>query len=131
MNNHTNSRQKLNLEIEVNQETGDLILYYLDHNGYIIINERDRDGLLDQLTFLRWDEEQQIKERMLKTDILEEIKASKHALVELKQEQTYWEAKWKLTTRKDMIDYINYHTADLVRDTAIKSDLEIDDLLMI
>jgi hypothetical protein len=61
---------------------------------------------------------------------LDEIEADRMALIVLRQDQTYWEAKWRLTNRKDMIDYVNYHTADSVRDTAIKVGLEIDDLLL-
>lgn len=59
----------------------------------------------------------------------EELADSKAALVELKQSQQYWEAKWMLYNRKDMLDYINYHTSDRLRDTAIRTDLEIDDLM--
>jgi hypothetical protein len=62
---------------------------------------------------------------------LDEIEADRMALIVLRQDQTYWEAKWRLTKRKEMIDYVNYHTADSVRDTAIKVGLEIDDLLLI
>ena len=61
---------------------------------------------------------------------IDEIKEDKMALILLKQDQTYWEAKWRLANRKSMIDYINKNTADTVRETAIKVGLEIDDLLL-
>jgi len=60
---------------------------------------------------------------------LSELKLHKLALMELKQDQNYWEAKWNLQNHKSMVEYVNYHTADRLRDVAIEIDMDLDDLL--
>tara|TARA_R110000803_G_scaffold205825_1_gene272726 strand:- start:139 stop:477 length:339 start_codon:yes stop_codon:yes gene_type:complete len=106
------------IEVVMDTETGDLILSY--HDGLaatFLLDERDRDTLQDTLQFLRWDEEKQNKGGRL-------------SLFELRQDQDYWEAKFNLKHRKDMVDYINFHTADKAREAAILSNIDLDDLLL-
>jgi len=59
-----------------------------------------------------------------------ELKSQKLALIELKQDQGYWEAKWHLQNHKAMVEYVNFHTADRLRDVAIEVDMDIDDLMV-
>ena len=59
-----------------------------------------------------------------------DLKLHKLALIELKQDQGYWEAKWHLQNHKAKIEYINFHTADRLRDVAIEVDMDIDDLMV-
>jgi len=61
---------------------------------------------------------------------LTELKSHKLALMELKQDQRYWEAKWELQNHKAMVEYVNFHTADRLRDVAIEIDMDIDDLMI-
>ena len=109
------------LEVQVEQETGDLVIFYKksddDVSNVFLLDEQDRDELQDTLQYLRWDEKKQNKGGRL-------------SLFELKQDQDYWRAKFELTHRKDMIDYINFHTADKVREASILSNVDLDDLLL-
>ena len=113
------------LKFEINQETGDLVLT-TDH-GMIIIDQRDRDYLQDQLRYSRQDETQGQSNDIIET---KEALKSKLALYELYQDQEYWANKWQNQNAKSMREYINFHTADKARDAAIKSGLDLDDLLL-
>jgi len=112
-----NKRRKL--EVQLEQETGDLVIFYKSDDAaeLFLLDEQDRDELQDTLQYLRWDEQKQNKGGRL-------------SLFELQQDQEYWKAKFELTHRKDMLDYINFHTADSAREAAILSNLDLDDLLM-
>lgn len=52
------------ISLERDEETGDVVVSYKERGSLFTIDETDRDYLQDQLNYLRWDEEQQIKERM-------------------------------------------------------------------
>jgi|TARA_B110000977_G_scaffold63194_1_gene85915 hypothetical protein len=112
------------LQFEINRETGDVILKS-DH-GMLIIDQQDRDYLTDQLRYARQDETQEQSNDILET---KEALKSKLALYELYQDQEYWANKWQNQNAKSMREYINFHTADKARDAAIKSGLDLDDLL--
>ena len=122
------------LKFEINQETGDLVLT-TDH-GMIIIDQRDRDYLQDQLRYSRQDENPQdhiyARGYAKNPDIIETKEAlkSKLALYELYQDQEYWANKWQNQNTASMRQYVNFHTADKARDAAIKSGLDLDDLLL-
>ena len=113
------------LKFEINQETGDLVLT-TDH-GMIIIDQQDRDYLEDHLRYARQDETQGQSNDIIET---KEALKSKLALYELYQDQEYWANKWQNQNTASMREYVNFHTADKARDAAIKSGLDLDDLLL-
>ena len=105
-------------------ETGDVKISTT--HGSFLIDERERDWLQCQLQYARQDEG--ADDLILET---KEALKSKLALYELNNDQKYWREKWQATNRKAMNEYINFHTADKARDAAIKSNLELDDLLLL
>jgi len=113
------------LKFKIDRETGDVIL--VSEQGKIVIDEQDRDYLLDQLRYARQDETQGQSSDIYET---KEALKSKLALHELYQDQEYWSNKWYNTNAKSMCEYVNFHTADKARDAAIKSGLDLDDLLL-
>lgn len=113
------------LKFKIDRETGDVIL--VSEQGKIVIDEQDRDYLLDQLRYARQDETQGQSSDIYET---KEALKSKLALHELYQDQEYWSNKWYNTNAKSMYEYVNFHTSDKARDAAIKSGLDLDDLLL-
>tara|TARA_R110000796_G_scaffold47138_5_gene113542 strand:+ start:430 stop:777 length:348 start_codon:yes stop_codon:yes gene_type:complete len=114
------------LKLEINRETGDVVL--TSEHGMIIIDQQDRDYLQDQLRYARQEETQGQSNDILET---KEALKSKLALYELYQDQEYWANKWHNTNAKSCREYVNFHTADKARDAAIKSGLDLDDLLLL
>jgi len=114
------------IEFNLNNENGDIAIK--TRNGMIIIDESDRDELLDRLRYSR-DQERSV-ETNSETYQTRAALQSKLALHELMQDQEYWRKKWVATNSKHMNEYINYHTADQARNAALRSGLELDDLLL-
>jgi type II restriction/modification system DNA methylase subunit YeeA len=115
------------LHFEINRETGDAILT-LDNGDVTTIDQQDRDYLADQLKYARQDEGVTVNPDIYET---KEALKSKLALYELHQYQEYWCNKWFNMNARSMREYVNFHTSYRVRDAAIKSGLEIDDLLLL
>ena len=114
------------IEFNLNNENGDVAIK--TRNGMIIIDEADRDELAARLAHTR--DQDRSATTNAETYQTRAALQSKLALHELMQDQEYWRKKWLTTNTRAMNEYINYHTADKARNAAMRSDLEIDDLLL-